>query len=343
MGKAVMLNPNMPIVRGYRKTIVQNLIQEKYYVFENNSFDRIRASIDASNTNPELPKGVLVNLKEKGIILEVEDVLQEYFVEPPMNFIRPFKLISIVIDYLDELSYSVFFDILPPSYVHLIIKLGNEVKVKELIESNRKHQFIVTFKYHESWSRINLEKFSLLNCLEVHCFGGKESRISQDEKTNTIFHYHPIILKNLSRFSISENSFFCNIPLYYESLNYNAFHNGKIHITVNGEIKDSAFSNVVFAYLKDVNTPIEFATIVNAIEVNGFWNVKKDLCDVCKHCEYRYMCVEERIPIKRYFNEWYYLEECNYNPYLGKWKGEDGYKTLKETGIVSNNDGFFHI
>jgi hypothetical protein len=52
------------------------------------------------------------------------------------------------------------------------------------------------------------------------------------------------------------------------------------------------------------------------------------------------MCVDNRIPKQTKVGSWYYETECNYNPYISKWKGEGGYKTLIECGIVSNENGF---
>jgi hypothetical protein len=49
--------------------------------------------------------------------------------------------------------------------------------------------------------------------------------------------------------------------------------------------------------------------------------VFKDEIAICKDCEYRYMCVDSRLPL--YQNEdnlWVLEGECNYNPYTSEWK-----------------------
>ena len=68
--------------------------------------------------------------------------------------------------------------------------------------------------------------------------------------------------------------------------------------------------------------------------------MKKDETDVCKDCEFRHMCVDNRLPYERSPNEWYHKIECNYNPYIAKWEGEEGYRTLAECGVISNEEGF---
>jgi hypothetical protein len=39
-------------------------------------------------------------------------------------------------------------------------------------------------------------------------------------------------------------------------------------------------------------------------------------------------------------NELFNLEECNYNPYLSKWKGEDDYLNLEQSGVNINKVEF---
>ena len=52
------------------------------------------------------------------------------------------------------------------------------------------------------------------------------------------------------------------------------------------------------------------------------------------------MCVDNRLPYKRKENEWFHKIECKYNPYIAKWEGEEGYQTLEECGVLSNEKGF---
>jgi hypothetical protein len=52
------------------------------------------------------------------------------------------------------------------------------------------------------------------------------------------------------------------------------------------------------------------------------------------------MCTDNRVPFKRKKNEWFHKTECFFNPYISKWKEEEGYKTLSECGVISNENGF---
>ena len=52
------------------------------------------------------------------------------------------------------------------------------------------------------------------------------------------------------------------------------------------------------------------------------------------------MCIDNRVPIQRSEKEWFMKTECNYNPYISKWKGQTGYKSLFDCGINSNQNEF---
>lgn len=134
--------------------------------------------------------------------------------------------------------------------------------------------------------------------------------------------------------------FVINIPFFTEAQKHHTYFNRKIYIAANGDIKNAPECDEVIG---NINTQSikELTEAIKKEENQKYWYVSKDKCDVCKHCEFRYMCMDNRLPLKRTNGEWYHKEECNYNPYIGKWKDEEGYKNLSECGIISNEDWFF--
>lgn len=83
---------------------------------------------------------------------------------------------------------------------------------------------------------------------------------------------------------------------------------------------------------------------INDIEnklLEPFWHSAKTKTDICQNCEFRYMCIDNRLPTQRQTDGlWYHTVECNYNPYIAKWKGEEGYRTLAQCGVKSDETGF---
>jgi len=113
-----------------------------------------------------------------------------------------------------------------------------------------------------------------------------------------------------------------------------------IYIGPNGEIKNAPECEEEYGFIQDLKSPEELKEIVQTPAFQKYWFVHKEICDVCKDCEFRHMCVDNRLPYQRSKNEWYHKTECNYNPYIAKWIGEEGYRTLAECGVISNENEF---
>lgn len=131
-----------------------------------------------------------------------------------------------------------------------------------------------------------------------------------------------------------------NYPLFVESKYHHTYFNSRMHIEEDGSIKNVP---EMIQVIGNINTPDCSKQIKALVTNEGFqqyWNVHKEACDVCKDCEFRHMCVDNRIPVQRSSNEWYHEAECNYNPYIGKWKGEEGYHSLATCGVKSDANGF---
>ncbi len=134
--------------------------------------------------------------------------------------------------------------------------------------------------------------------------------------------------------NVNLNYFSPNIFIYTESQNHHTYFNRKLYINKKGEIKNSPESPYVFGNLEDIKNDVELRDYINNPSFQKLWHITKDKTFVCKDCEYRFMCVDNRIP-KTINNEtWFHETECNYNPYIAKWKGEHEYKSLLECGVI---------
>ena len=131
-----------------------------------------------------------------------------------------------------------------------------------------------------------------------------------------------------------------SIEHFTESQKHNTYFNRKLFIGANGEIKNAPECKEHFGFIQDIENAEELKPIIGSSKFQKYWFVKKDECDVCKDCELRHICIDNRVPTKRNQNEWYHKEECNYNPYLAKWKGEEGFQSVADCGIVSNEKTF---
>jgi hypothetical protein len=132
-----------------------------------------------------------------------------------------------------------------------------------------------------------------------------------------------------------------NKDLYNEIQHHHPYFNKKLFIGGKGEIKCAPESKDIHGFLRDIRTIEQLRSIVSSDSFQKYWNITKDKICICKDCEMRNMCVDNRLPIKQSDNGlWQCKEYCNYNPYIAKWSDEDGYVPVEECGEYSQETGF---
>ncbi|MFY9311593.1 MAG: grasp-with-spasm system SPASM domain peptide maturase [Bacteroidia bacterium] len=114
---------------------------------------------------------------------------------------------------------------------------------------------------------------------------------------------------------ISPKYFNLNQDHFLESTNYNSCLNRKISIDSDGIIKNCPSMANGFGKITDVR----IKDIVKQEQFKAIWNIKKDLIDDCKVCEFRHVCTDCRA----YLETDHSLKKpakCNYNPYEMVWE-----------------------
>jgi len=144
-------------------------------------------------------------------------------------------------------------------------------------------------------------------------------------------------LKNMQDCGVVHTDYFSlNLQMFTESQNHNTCLNRKLCIDAEGNMRNCISMNRSFGNIKET-------TLLEAIEKENFkdlWFITKDQIDVCKDCEFRYMCTDCRCFIKDPENIYSQPTKCTYNPYIAKWAGEDGYVSVEECGNYSKETGF---
>ncbi len=111
-----------------------------------------------------------------------------------------------------------------------------------------------------------------------------------------------------------------NIESFTESHHKNAFYNGRICIDKKGELKTALFNQELFGNITE--NPIR--KLLEDPRIELLWNSKKDNTAICKECEFRYMCQDNRLPLKIDEAEtWAHQVPCHYNPYTAEWANEE--------------------
>ncbi len=129
----------------------------------------------------------------------------------------------------------------------------------------------------------------------------------------------------------------CNLTHFLHARRFNAAFHMHIDISAKGALAEGNGVSRAIGQL-DATDPLK--SLLDSETKRGLDGAKKDRTHICRDCEFRYMCTDPREPLQADGSEWYHATECKYNPYICKWKGEEGYRTLAECGVVSNAEGF---
>jgi SPASM domain peptide maturase of grasp-with-spasm system len=141
---------------------------------------------------------------------------------------------------------------------------------------------------------------------------------------------------NCKRFANYPDSFRPDQNLFFESLKFNNCLTRKISIDRNGLIKNCPNMTENYGYI----SKISLSSILKEDRFMQYWKISKNKIDVCKDCEYRYMCMDCRYHINDKNNILSKPEYCRYNPYICKWANETDYVPVEECGTYSKETGF---
>lgn len=111
---------------------------------------------------------------------------------------------------------------------------------------------------------------------------------------------------------------FCtpNMSNFNELMNFNGCLNRKISVDVNGYIKNCPSMKSSYGHVSSTS----LANVLKESNFKKYWSIKKDDIEVCKDCEFRYVCTDCRVYIQDEKNLFSKPSKCNYDPYTTEWK-----------------------
>jgi len=325
-----------PFVKGYIRTCIYDLSRCEYDLIPNEIFYKLKENIN-------LEKELLYQKCDKEELKWVNFLLEkEYIYFIPSLFKNNFKDLDLTFKTSSIITNAVLD----------VVEYRIDLNINILEELNCKYLAIRFF-----CKKPNANKIAafLKDFLENRTFNSIDVLINKSSSKQEIStkEYKAIFeeLKTLNKLDFFEDikekdgtntfvpKFICNINSFIESNNHNLYFNKKIRISSSGEIFNGVETNMIHGKMDKLSKE-EVLNLVKLSKVTDLWNMNKDRIDVCKDCEFRYMCLDNRIPNKRIDGSLYYKSECSYNPYIAKWKNEDDFKNLFECGVVCNEKEF---
>tara|TARA_R110000823_G_scaffold11973_8_gene40317 strand:- start:276 stop:1301 length:1026 start_codon:yes stop_codon:yes gene_type:complete len=314
------------IIEKYNGSTIENIKKDYNYQYDEiieEYFDfLIENKLVFLNSNPSLfPK---INLqwsspsKITNAIIDLDKITHNYInlvaqlevLKCSYLQIRFFNVIGIntineIVEYLNnQKSRIISIDFIIPYYENFILEEFNSI----IKQNSRIHSIIIyNSPFDKSYKPLNGEMGYLI-LLERNILNEKHCGI------------------------INTEYFYSNIKLFSESQHHNTCLNRKISIDKDGNIKNCPSMPQSFGNIKD--TTLEEA--LNHPDFKKYWNVNKDMIEVCKDCEFRHICTDCRAYTERtHFDGEIDLSKplkCGYNPYTNEW-AEWSTNPLKEKAI----------
>ncbi len=322
---------NFP-VKGITRSIICDLHKQSYY-FITNQFYEILLYLQKNNIQKTL--GKYIDLSEKHLKQKLDELIDlelgHYtsspgsFPEISSTYFTPYEiqdsiieLSQVIIDNADQIFESL--NILGCQTLEL--RGYNDFSLKQLtqilskVSDTRIRNVEVFLRENQETTINNLKelagKFQIISALNIHSC--KIDNYSNHPSSIT-FTKKEISSDKCCGF-ISTESFTINLPFFLEGRKNNSCLNRKISIDQHGNIKNcpslsKSFGNIIKNKLEDVLLKEGF---------KEYWGINKEKINICKDCEFRYICSDCRAFLENPNDAYSKPLKCGYDPYKGIWE-----------------------
>ena len=217
----------------------------------------------------------------------------------------------------------------------ILREIENVLKSLCLFNSSGIHEIMIVMPYHNELYFSIINRDFLIDSdkyLSMVFYGAEKDgfldfgSVTLSTITKKLYFPQSCGFIDFKNFNIDRNFFL-------EAINPNSCLHKKISIDAEGNIRNCPSMPQSFGNIKD--TTLEEA--LNHLDFKKYWNLTKDHIEVCKDCEFRYICTDCRAYTERTDENSEGLDiskplKCGYDPYTGEW-AEWSTKPLKEKAI----------
>ncbi|MDY8136435.1 grasp-with-spasm system SPASM domain peptide maturase [Aquimarina sp. 2201CG5-10] len=247
--------------------------------------------------------------KELAFILDEDE--KEMFPKISKQWDYPAKISNSIID-VSEVTLTVLpkiFELLSElgcEHLYIRVKMKKPVKVIGYILDLLATSSIYSIVF-EADLEVEKDISNYIDLIEAHkrietlfLFSDKE----------LIFSSEKIIIVNKLNFIARKEAFFTvNSLLFNESQKYNTYFNKKLYVNEKGILKNAPECNDEFGNINNLDLD-DLKYIIDSSDFQKYWGVHKDKIEECKNCEYRYMCVDNRLPKYNVDKGYFFEESC---------------------------------
>ncbi|TDG35653.1 hypothetical protein EZJ43_11565 [Pedobacter changchengzhani] len=328
-------------IKGYNRSIIYDIGRKDYFFIPKKHYDILNTNgfikFDKINDNNERKELINFLIKEE-IIFEVYDRNQKNrFKSLDRNFEAPNLTTNIVIH---SNINAIFFDFIKGEYLLNLSIVAPEIDddLFRVLNQINGLEIDCIYLYIENFdSETFEEKRKLLAqynlVFSVNFFNTKpKTELHQNIYYNFYEQDFPSYIRRLTSDKLNINN-----EHFLEAYNFHSYYNGKLYMDKDGYIKNGLTNFKSFGNINEMKSDV-FLETISSSEFRELGEVKKTGTLVCCDCEFRYMCIDSRVPLKGK-DKWYHDVECTYNPYLSVWENEEGYVNLNDSGVNVSASG----
>ncbi|WP_340077268.1 grasp-with-spasm system SPASM domain peptide maturase [Leptobacterium sp. I13] len=316
-------------VKGVQRGVIYDLQRDNLYFIPNSVIEMLTGNVNNKissiyreySSQESLIDKYLNYLFENELIFFTET--PDSFPEISTNYIKPFfiDILFLEIDTFSLIKREVLENIDSIGAIQIVLLTHRKIDTKimksilEIIKNSKIQIISLVTKYDEKVVAESIQLQSVFPRLrEMTFYEALENEPPNESIKYSLEDINQLMTKRISKMT----DFILNLGGYLESLNYNLFYNRKVYIDDKGNIKH---------YFGEAKTygNIEQDSIIDIIttdEYKELWKITKNQIDECKQCEFRYICPDNRTPIKKSGekNSYFHETNCNYNPRTATWK-----------------------
>lgn len=323
---------NVMFVKGHKMNLIIDL--------QNDSWYHVDFILDSNNIST-LDQEVLNHLLDESMIFKVPDFLKENFSDLDLKYYSSNHIENAIIDFNEDSNFSIEKTVSILSELRcktVQLRAFNGKGTDKIFDFFNKSQFtsietieVITL-FQENYQDIinNLKTYpNFLNIL----FHSVDENKKVESSSNILYTKEKI--KSSEHCGIISPFFFSgNQGHVLKSINHNSCLYNKIGIDEFGNVKNCPSMSTSIGKIDKLRAE-DFKNFLK----NSIFHMKDDI-EVCKDCEFRYICNDCRVFTDSKIRKNARPSKCQYNPYISKWSHEEGYMTLDECGVISNEEEF---
>jgi SPASM domain peptide maturase of grasp-with-spasm system len=149
----------------------------------------------------------------------------------------------------------------------------------------------------------------------VTVYGADANRVDERKRSWPVHFTTEVIESSDDCGKINPRHFATNLPTFTEAQSFNSCLNRKLGIDVNGDIKNCPSHQQCHGNLARDS----LVQITRKPAFREPWTISRDRVEVCRDCEYRYICTDCRVFVTDPDDPLSKPAKCSYDPYSGSW------------------------